>query len=261
MNGESEERVDEVSRYYTPAVKLERIGAYLFWINASLSLGILFLEELPSLLQSIISPAFLVCVLIQFVVSQINRFYLIPKAERMRREQMLSDAFGTPLSHDKTSLYYNNDYSPSIQRLGANTMENALFSSEVAAKMLVSKRVLIGVYLVVWILVFSLRDINLDIIIWITQIVFSGEIIVQWLSLEVLRIRQERTYEKLHSHFLHEIGGNSERAVATILDSFVAYETAKAAASYLLSIKVFNELNPKLTRKWERVRSELKMNF
>jgi len=212
-------------------------------------------------LQTLIPPVFIAAVLTQFVVSQVNRFYLIPKAERMRREQMLSDAFGTPLSHDKTSLYYNNDYSPSIQRLGANTMENALFSSEVSAKMLISKRLYIGAYLITWIFIFSFQNTNLNIIIWVTQIIFSGEIITQWLSLEVLRIRQERTYEKLHTHFLHEIGGNSKRAIATILDSFVAYESAKSSASYLLSTKIFNELNPKLTKEWEQVRSELKMNF
>ncbi|WP_431064833.1 hypothetical protein [Methylotuvimicrobium sp.] len=261
MSTENINRIDEVSRYYSPAAKLVLIGASLFWINASLSLSILFSEILPSLLQSLIPSVFIASVLIQFVVSQINRFYLIPKAERIRREQMLSDAFGAHLSHDKTSLYYNNDYSPSVKRLGANTMENSLFSSEVAAKMLVSKRLLVGIYLVVWVLVFSSRDIDLDVIIWITQIVFSGEIIVQWLNLEVLRFRQERTYEKLHAHFLHDIGDDSQRAIATILDSFVAYEVAKSSASYLLSTKVFNELNPELTKKWEQVRSELKMNF
>ena len=261
MNDETMERVDEVSQHYNPAVKLEFIGAFLFWLNASFSLSILFLAVLPSLLQSIIPVVFVTTVLIQFVLSQVNRFYLIPKAERMRREQMLTDAFDAPLSHEKTSLYYNNSYSPSIQRLGANTMENALFSKEVAAKMLVSKRLLIGVYLVIWLLIFSFRNVDLDLIVWITQLVFSGEIIVQWLNLEVLRIRQERTYEKLHSHFLHEIGCESQRAIATILASFVAYEAAKSSASYLLSSKVFNKLNPEITRKWEQVRTELKMNF
>ncbi len=261
MNGISQERADEVSRYYNPAIKLEFVGASLFLLNVLFSLGMLFSASLSSSLQNVLQSVFIALVLIQFTVSQINRFYLIPKAERMRREQMLSDAFGTPLSHDKTSLYYNNNYSPSIKRLGANIMENALFSSEVAANILVSKRILIGGYLIVWVLVFFLRQNNLEIIIWITQIVFSGEIIVQWLNLEVLRIRQERTYEKLHSHFLHEIGGNSQRAIATILDSFVAYETAKSSAAYLLSTKVFNKLNPDLTRKWEKVCKELKMNF
>ncbi len=261
MNVEDQERVDEVSRYYNPAIKLELIGSCLFWVNGSLSLSILFSEALPELLQSLIPSVFITSVLIQFVISQVNRFYLIPKAEKMRREQMLSDTFGAPLSHDKTSLYYNNNYSPSINRLGANTMENALFSSRVAAEMLVSKRFFIGAYLAIWMLLFSFQNVDLKVTIWITQIIFSTEIIVQWLSLEVLHIRQERTYEKLHTHFLHEVGGNSQRAIATILDSFVAYESAKSSASYLLSTKAFNKLNPSLTKKWEQVRNELNMDF
>ena len=174
---------------------------------------------------------------------------------------MLSDSFGTPLSHDKTVLYYNNNYAPSINRLGANTMENAFFSSEVAEKMLIKKRALVSVYIASWIFLFSFRDTDLNIMIWITQIVFSGEIIVQWFSLEALRTRQERTYERLHTHFLHKIGSDSGREIATILDAFVAYETAKSSSSCLLSSKVFYKLNPSLTKKWEQIRNELDMDF
>jgi hypothetical protein len=260
MSEESQERVDEVSRYYSQAAQLELIGTCFFWINAFLSLSVIFSEALPSTLQSLIPLIFISFVLIQFVISQINRFYLIPQAERMRRKQMLSNAFSTPLSHDKTSLYYNNDYPPSIKRLGANIMENALFSSEVVAKILVLKRRCIGVYLVIWwVLAFS--SASLDVIIWIIQIIFSSEIIVQWFSLEILHRRQKHIYEELHTHFLHKTGDNSPGAIATILDSFASYESAKSSASCLLSTKVFNKLNPKLTKKWEQVRNELKMNF
>jgi hypothetical protein len=103
----------------------------------------------------------MILVMIHFVLSQIDRFYLIPKAERMRRKQMISDAFGTTLSHEKTSLYYNNEYSPSFKRLGANTMENSLFSKEVVAIMLCPRRIITGCYIVVWILAFTLRNNNL----------------------------------------------------------------------------------------------------
>lgn len=190
-----------------------------------------------------------------------SRFYLVPKAERMRRKQMLSDAFGTPISHDKTSLYYNNDYTPSVQRLGANTMENSLFSKEIASEMLCEKRLFTGGYAVLWILAFSLRHNNLEILTWITQILFSGEIVAQWLNLEILRIRHDRIYERLHHHFLHEIGGDSPKAIATVLDAFVAYESAKSSAGLLLSSKVFEKLNPSLTKKWCQIRQELNMDF
>lgn len=261
MTEKNNERVDEVSRYYHSASRLELVVTCLFWINGLLSLTILFYENIPALCQRLLPILFILTVLFQFVVSQANRFYLVPRAEQLRRKQMLSDAFGTPLSHNKTVLYYNNMYAPSIKRLGANTMENAFFSSEVAGKMAVTKRWLVLVYIACWVLLFSFRDTDLSIMMWITQIVFSGEIIAQWLSIEILRTRQERTYERLHNHFLHKIGSDSAKEVATILDAFVTYETAKSSSSCLLSSKIFHKLNPSLTKKWEQVRNDLEMDF
>ena len=261
MNEANKIRIDEVSQYYNPAAKIGFVCFILFWVNTFLSFCMLFSSVFESSVQNILQALFIVSVIIHFVISQINRFYLVPRAERMRRKQMVSDAFGITLSHDKTSLYYNNEYSPSVKRLGANTMENALFSKEVAASMLCPKRIVTGGYIAVWILAFALRHNNINVLLWITQAVFSGEIIVQWLNLEVLRFRHERTYEKLHAHFLHEIGENSQRAIATILDAFVAYESAKSSAGYLLSTKVFNKLNPKLTATWNQIRHELNMTF
>ena len=209
--------------------------------------------------KSILQTTFIILVIVYFSISQISRFYLVPRAESMRRKQMLSDAFGAPLSHDKTSLYYNNDYPPSVQRLGSNTMENAFFSKEIASKMLCRKRLFTCCYAFLWVVAFSLRHNNLEVLSWITQVLFSGEIVAQWLNLEILRLRHERTYERLHDHFLHEVGGNSPKAIATVLENFVTYESAKSSAGLLLSTKIFEEMNPSLTKRWNQIRQELKM--
>ncbi|MFH1985242.1 MAG: hypothetical protein ABIL58_25675 [Pseudomonadota bacterium] len=255
------QRVDEVDRYYLPINRMGKATAALFWVIAAVSL---FMPYARSILgpanHTALRSVFLVLVLVHFVLSQVSRLYLVPRAERMRRMQLLSDAFGTCLTHDRTSLYYNNEYSPSVERLGASTMENALFSKEISAKMLERKRWTVGVYLVAWLLAFALRHNNLELITWITQLVFSGEVIASWLKLECLRFRHERAYERLHAHFLHSIGGDQPCAIANVLDAFVAYESAKAAAGVLLSSKTFVQLNPDLTRKWEQIRDDLGMH-
>lgn len=254
------ERIDEVSKYYESAGKLENIGRYFFWAIAAISLAMPYSQKFEFIPQSILQTFFLVVVLTYFVLSQISRFYLIPKAEKIRRMQMLSDAFDVPLSHEKTQNYYNNIFPASFSRLGANTMENSLFSSNVAAEMLYPKRLIIGGYILAWFIAFSLRHNDLDVLTWITQLVFSGEIIAQWLNLEFLRYRHDRTYEQLHNHFLHGIDSNKLEAKASILNSFTEYESAKASAGLLLSTKVFNKLNPSLTKKWSEIRNELKMD-
>lgn len=253
-------RVDEVSEYYVPIAQMGKATRAMFWGIAALSLFMPYAEAfLDPTNHSVLRGIFLVLVIVYFSLSQISRLYLVPKAERLRRKQLLSDAFGTRLTHDRTSLYYNNSYSPSVERLGASTMENALFSKEIAGKMLVRERWVIGFYIVIWLLAFTVRHNDLALITWITQLIFSGEIIAGWLKLECLHFRHEQTYEQLHAHFLHGIGGDQPRAIANVLDAFVAYESTKAAAGILLSSKIFEDLNPELTGRWNQIRHDLKM--
>lgn len=254
------ERVDEVSTYYQPVAKIERAKIALFWVVAVLSL--LILQAGPLFQwggQEFGRVAFIVLGLTFFMLAMANRFYFIPRAERMRRRQLLSDSFGTSLSHDRTILYYNNEFSPSLERLAASTMENALFSKEIAGEMLGTKRLVIGGYLLLWLVAFTLRHDDLNLLIWITQVVFSAELVAGWISLEVLRTRHEATYEELHHHFLHGIGDRSGSAIAAVLEAFASYEVTKAATGVQLSPKVFARLNPDLTAKWESIQRDLGM--
>ena len=260
MSQNSVERVDDVSRYYEPIQKLGKCTGCLFWLIAILSFSIPYITpEFNTIVASKVQPAYICLVLLYFVLSQISRFYLLPRAERKRRKQLLSNSFGAPLSHDRTDLYYNNDYAPTFLRLGANTMENAFFSKEIAGRMLVSKRVITLAYMMLWVFLFAMPESNPETLMWITQLVFSTEVLIQWLTLELLRIAYKNTYDELHSLYLNEIHGEPPKAIATILDSFTAYESAKHSAGFLLSSKVFFKMNDELTEKWNQIREDLEM--
>lgn len=254
------QRIDEVEKYYNPVSNLDSITTYLFWSAAIISLLIPYSNEvLKPTARSVLIASFITLVFIHFVLSELLRFYYIPRAEQARRKQLLTNAFNTPLSHDKTSLYYNNSFSPSLGRLAANIMENAYFTKAIASKMLIKKRLVIGVYLITLIFIFVLRHDNLNVLIWITQIVFSGEILAGWIKLEVLRKSSEDVYNNLHVHFLNGINKNSKVAIANILDNFANYESAKAASRVKLSSKIFKNINTELSKKWNRIATELDM--
>ncbi|MCP5487627.1 MAG: hypothetical protein H7A43_03175 [Verrucomicrobia bacterium] len=260
MTVNNTERTDEVSIYYNAARRITHASSVLFWIIAVVSLAIPYVATLSDeSYEEILIATFLCITLVYFSLQQVCRFYLVPRAERVRRQQLLSDALGTRLTHERTKNYYNNDYPPSIRRLGADVFENSLFSKEIASRMLVSKRWIIGAYLLLWLFAFSLRHHNLELLTWITQLVFSGEIIAGWLTLECLRFRQEKVFDQLHQHFLHDIDPDDPRAVANILDSFASYEGAKSSAGALLSTKIFDKVNESLTAEWIRIRTDLKM--
>jgi len=257
---EVEKRIDEVEKYYKPISHCENAVTILFWVIAAISLFIPYSNEvLANHWYDLLIAFFIVFVLAHFSLSQFLRLNLIPKAELARRKQLLSDSFGTSLTHDKTNLYYNNKFTPSLERLAANVMENAFFSKEVASNMLFRNRAITVIYLTLLIVIFVLRHDDLDLIIWITQLVFSGEIVARWLRLEMLRVRHERVYDELHSFFLHGLGNSSNGAIASVLNSFADYECAKTSASTKLSSKTFHKLNPILTEQWKVITDELNM--
>lgn len=260
MNSNTEQRVDEVSKYYKPVNIVNIVLAILFWGSIFSALVLLYAEAtIPLSLQKWLQLIFIILVVIQFVLSLILKLYSTPKAERERRKQLLSDAFGVALSQNDTSLYYNNTYAPSLLRLGANTMENAFFSKEISKDMLKCKRIITAIYLIAWLFAVINRDSDLAIITWATQIIFSGQVVAQWVTLETLRFRCNQTYEQLYAHFLHGVGENTSEGIATILDAFTAYESTKAVAGIKLSTKTFEKLNDNLTREWHGIRTKLKM--
>lgn len=252
-------RIDEVDKYYIPVKKTESFSNWLFWLLIMLSFSQLFSSHYADTVSDVLRIIFLITAVVSFAISLLLRVILIPRAERARRKQNLSNALGTTLSENHTNFYYNNEYHQSILKLGANTFENSLFSKEIASEMLKSKRFILAVYFIAWLLILFIRQSDLRLITWITQFVFSGEVLAGWISLELLRHRHANVYERYRDFFRHEIGGNTREGVATILDIFSDYESAKASAGIKLDTNIFNRLNPSLSKKWDGIKQQLNM--
>lgn len=259
MNQTSTNRIDEVEHYYQSPKKVDFVVTSLFWITAFISIAIPYLNSFGNNVQDFFKVIFILLVIAHFLSNIILSIYLIPVAERKRRRQLLSDAFDTPLTQEKTNLYYNNTFKPSVQKLAANIMENCLFSKEIASRMLLKMRWVVGVYMFVWVFIFAVRQSDLDLLLWITQLVFSSAIVMRWIQLEFLRNRHEQTYEVLYNYFLSGHQDNS-KSIATILDAFASYEATKASAGLVLSTKVFEKINQEYTMKWQSIRSQLRMD-
>jgi hypothetical protein len=144
--------------------------------------------------------------------------------------------------------------------MGANTMENAFFSEAIAKEMLIWERLKAGFCAITWLTLIVNRSSSYETLSWITQVVFSAEVLDSWLTLEFFRVQCEKVYKRLNDLFRRNVRKNSNEDLTTILDAFTAYESAKTSAGTLLSSKIFKKLNPKLTKDWERIRNELGMN-
>ena len=254
-------RFDGLERYYRPIELCEKGTTSLFWVSAGLSVVVLYSQWIPwGAVRDIPTVIFSASVILHLVLSLYNRFHLVPEAEAKRRKQLLSDSFDIPLAPEHTQAYYNNPLAPSIQKLGANVLENSFFAKSVCGKMAARERINVLIYFTVWLLAVFWSDMPFGLLIVVTQTVFSGEIIAKLVSLEVLRHRNEDLFEELYLEFLHKVDFQSPTGTACILDAFATYEAAKAAAALKQSTKIFNELNPRLTREWAEICDRLTMN-
>ncbi|MDA3838122.1 MAG: hypothetical protein PF574_03965 [Candidatus Delongbacteria bacterium] len=256
---ENEERVDEIEKYYKAPKKIGVSNFILFWILATTSLVLPFIVDYP-VIHKYTSRTFMFLIVIYFFSSMISKLYLVPKAESKRKKQFLSNSLGVNIIIESTKKYYNNTLKPSFIKLAANTMENAFFSNSVIAKMLIKRRVIIGLYLLLWLGLFIYKIENIHFLIWITQTLFTTELVLQWVSLEILLRRYKNVYKSLYNHFLNNVGAETNVAKACIIDLFSDYEAAKSSAGILLSSKIFNKMNDELTEEWVKIRSKLKMD-
>lgn len=258
MTDGTPKRVDGIDRYYRPVEHLENWTSRLFWVSAGLSVVVLYAGIIPwRPIQDIPMLAFLASVVVHLVLSLYLRFWLIPAAEQKRRKQLLSNSFGVPLTPEQTQAYYNNQLAPSIERLGANVLENSFFAKAICGRMAVRERTKVLCYFTCWMLAAFWRSTPLGLLAVITQTIFSGEIIAKLVSLEMLRHRNEDLFEELYHEFLHRIDFGSQTGTACILDAFASYEATKAAAALKQSTKIFVQLNPELSREWDEISNQL----
>jgi hypothetical protein len=252
------ERIDDVSKLYKPVEIFSLITTLLFYGGAVLSVAIPFLVQFynEDIVKNITIFYVLVVVLHSFSQNIIS-FYLLPRAEKERRKQLLSNALGVPLTHAQTNLYYNNDNNAGLERLHANLMENSFFGKSICLAMLKPERFKVAVYAIFLLFALLNRDVELGVLIILTQVFFTGGVLFNWLKLEILRVRNERIYESLYALHLSQQETSNGNGMAALLDIFTDYECAKSSASIKLNSKTFHKLNPTLTAEWDNIKSRI----
>jgi len=253
-------RIDEVEKFFKPVKTLSVLTNLLFYSSALFSIAVPIVSDLvnESIFQYV-SIVFVILVVLHSFSLNINSFYLLPRAERERRKQLLSDSLGVPLTHSQTSEYYNNEKIFGLERLSTNLMENAFFGKNICVAMVNPERLKVAVYAIL--LLFSLlsRETDLSVIIALTQIFFAGGVLFSWIKLEILRMKNEQIYDSLYSLHLNQHEAFNVNEMATLLYTFAEYECAKSSASIKLSSRVFHKLNAALTEEWETIKRTISL--
>jgi hypothetical protein len=277
MNNISQERIDEIYKNYSkPAEQWNNFSLVLFWINTFLSFLSPYLSSLGSQGKLVFQLFLFAVVVMYFVASQYLSVFLVPRAYLKRREQLLSDAFNTPITPEVTRKYYDNSFPPSIHRLAANVMESSFFTKELTERLLLpklinwrswrsliqlftSQRIIVPLYLFIWVCICVFLN-DFEIITNILRLIFSAEICVNWLKIEVLRSDCEKSYEGLYQNFRRSHEARTELDEPDVFKHFSNYEAAKSSAGIWILLpenEFLTTLNPALTESWRKICQKL----
>jgi hypothetical protein len=254
---EHPEKVDPIrDRYFKPLEVAEKTGDGLFYGAAVLS--IVAVATPKDTYPGIFATAqilFLITTVLGLVIGLAIRLYWTPRAQGMRTEDFFSEAFGIALTHERTKKYYNNEATEPARRIGLQLLENTHFTKAIVLRMCKAERIQIVTYAVMWLAIVLLRATPIDLVVAISQVLFSEQLISRFARMEWLRMKVEGLYASTYR--ILQSGAKDRASEAAIITNMVAYESAKANAAITTSSKIFQELNSELSREWEEIKKGL----
>jgi hypothetical protein len=252
----TEEKTDPIGdEFYRPLVRADQWTTALFYAAAALSIAALLVQEqaYPTF-YAIVKMLFALAVIALFASTLFTKLYFSPRAQLRRYQDFLSHAFGRQLSYKRTTAYYNNSAVAVPIRIAAQVCESSFFSREILARMVKRERIIIAIYVIIWVIAVLNRNTNLAVIGIAAQIVFSEQIISRWLRLEWLLRECERMYDDL----FRLLQSKSDIEIFAI-ENLGRYEIVKATAAISLSSRIFDAQREHLNAEWEKIRKVLEI--
>jgi hypothetical protein len=243
-------KIDPIrEKFFTPLERAEKASGFLFIAVVALTIfATVFDEASHKKLNDLLQSGLVVSVVLLFILDQSIRLYFAPRAQDSRSQDFLSKAYGTPLSGQQTTGYYNNSQSDPARRIAAQVFENSFFTREISGAMLKIAGAFVVVYFTFWIAALANRDVSLSLVATCAQAIFGEQVLARCIRLFWLHRRSDNIFNDMHRLFLAK--PNSAEFAAMALESYTKYEAAKALAGITLSSKIFDRLNPKLSAEW-----------
>lgn len=244
-----EEYLNEVEKDYKICEKINLSLLMIYIINFLLSFLLLFFES------NIIVNILIVTHIIYFIISSINDMILFNFAESERLKTNISNAYDIDISMKKTIGYYNNDeHKNGINKFGINCFESVFHSKSISKIMLSSETIKIVISSILWlIIILNFNDKNF--ILCITQTLFSGELLNNYLKLIYYNYKNNLIFNNFYSIFV--TSKYSTKKEPLLLNYIIEYESTKRYSHILLSSSIFNKNKEKLTNEWEEIKNKI----
>lgn len=245
------------TNYFMKALTLNKYYEKLLIIAMVLSLVFIYKGESKLLIfLSILSIVGFI--ILENIISNYQK-----KAETIRRKDFIDNAFGTKLVNENSEGYYDNEeIEKGLYKALLNLFENSLFSKEISEKMLEEKLKRSIIPALILIISAAYGFFGNQLIVPILQLFLSKEFLCKNIKLKSYNENVENVYNNIAS-LCDTTKLNSENILKYephILNIWIEYEANISNSKLFLDGKIYNELNPILTKKWEKIKNKYKFN-
>ena len=190
------------------------------------------------------------------IISFINDIYFINVAENERRKTNISNSFKVNITSKKTNLYYNNQFEPSIKKMGVNSFESTLYTKNTLSKMILYNTLKTFLLGVMWIIIIvNVKNINIFQI--TTELFFSAEVLLVLIKNIYYYFETKKLYDDFYYQFITKKYNESED-LPIILQYVLEYECLKSYCHFLLSERIFEKYKTKIKEEWTSILKEIK---
>ena len=247
---------------FDQAKSFEKYSQYILWLS-TIILAIAFTVKVYDKNLLYISEFLnsLNCFfIISYPVLTFISEYFFYDASNQKRVDFIDNSFDSSYSDDHSIEYYTNEnIANGIYKMAVNSFENSFFTYHIASEMTKNKW-LKNLLFAVLILTFAIFGFN-NAFILLVQLTLPILLFQEALNhtLFVYRInRVLKNFRRLFNDLKETNDIKSKRP--EILLNVLEYETILSSGGILLDSKVYQEMNPELSKKWEQLKKDYEIN-
>lgn len=236
--------INEVAKDFDICEFFEKILVVIYVVSMIISLILCFK------FNNLMCILLIICHIFYVIFDTFNDMILKNYAENERRKTLLANSFDANITEKKTNGYYNNEEKKSLKKMGINSFESVLFSRN-NSKIMIKNNALKFIFeILIWlIIILIVKDKN--IILCVTQCIFSTELLVNYLKLVYFYLKVNKIYGEFYKIFITE--GYSKKLETITLQYVFEYECLKNYSHILLSQRNFENNNVSWSNEWDNL--------
>lgn len=245
------------------AKQLDKWNNYFLYTSTFLLIAGFAIKKFPAINENFasnIETANAVLIVAIFVLGMIVDC-IYRNAEKLRRLDLIDNSFGTRLSEKKSKDYYtNDDIRYGYKKVGRNNFESAFFTYRILKESINKERIKVGI---IAILFFILTVYGYDkVFILFLQLNIPFWLISRLYKTEVLYCGSKSICDNYRSFFDKEKEADLDefKFHAEIIKNLLVYESNLAWSSMLLDDKTYHKMNDLLSREWDEIKVDYKLN-